>query len=183
MPLACVPILHRWQDDGQHFLLIRRSLADPQEMGYYFVFAPQATTLPEMVQAIGARWHIEEDVENGKDMGLDHYEVRSFIGWYRHITLVLVALADFPGMCVSERCSASPAAACACPTRLPALPLTVVFRAPSAGTADLAFSFVCLLGSGLVLVASWPPQSCQLLPHQTSSQGWLILAGSKTQGS
>jgi hypothetical protein len=107
-----------------------------------------------MVSAIGAGFHSEEDFENGKDMGLDHSEVRSFIGWYRHITLVLVALADFPGIGVSERCSASPPAPCACPTRLPALPLTVVFRAPSACTAYLAFSFVCLWGSGLVLVAS-----------------------------
>ena len=56
---AAVPILHRWEDDGQHFLLIRRSIADPQEKGYYFVFAPPGTTLQEMVQAIGARWHIE----------------------------------------------------------------------------------------------------------------------------
>jgi SRSO17 transposase len=58
---ACVPILHRWEDDGHHFLLIRRSLTDPTEKAYYFVFVPQGTTLPEMVKAIGARWHIEED--------------------------------------------------------------------------------------------------------------------------
>ncbi len=122
---ASVPILHRWEDDGQHWLLIRRSLTDPHEKAYYFVFGPKKTPLPEMVSAIGARWHIEEDFENGKDMGLDHYEVRSFIGWYRHITLVLVALAFLTGICVSERCSASPPAPCACPTRLPALPLTV----------------------------------------------------------
>jgi hypothetical protein len=32
---ACVPILHRWEDDGQHWLLIRRSLADPHEKAYY----------------------------------------------------------------------------------------------------------------------------------------------------
>ncbi len=56
---ACVPNLHRWEDDGCHFLLIRRSIADPQEKSYYFVFAPQGTTLCEMVQALGARWHIE----------------------------------------------------------------------------------------------------------------------------
>jgi len=130
-----------------------------------------------MVQAIGARWHIEEDFENAKDLGLDHYEVRSFSGWYRYITLVLVALAFLTGICVSERCSASLPAPAAFPTRLPALPLTVVSRASFACTAYLACSFVRLLGSGLVLVASWPPKSCQLLPHETSSQGWLILTG------
>ena len=53
----------------------RRSVSDPQDLSYYFVFGPPATTLHEMVQALGARWHIEEDFENAKDMGLDHYEV------------------------------------------------------------------------------------------------------------
>jgi SRSO17 transposase len=69
---AAVPILHQWEDDGRHWLLIRRSISDPQEKRYYFVFAPKGTSLAEMVQAIGARWHIEEDFANAKDMGLDH---------------------------------------------------------------------------------------------------------------
>jgi SRSO17 transposase len=56
-------------------LLIRRSLTDPNEKAYYFVFAPKGTTLPEMGAASGARWHIEEEFENAKDLGLDHYEV------------------------------------------------------------------------------------------------------------
>ena len=46
-----------------------------------------------MVQAIGARWHIEEDLHASKALGLDHYEVRSYVGWYRHLTLVLLAAA------------------------------------------------------------------------------------------
>jgi SRSO17 transposase len=75
MPLACVPILHQWEDDGRHWLLMRRSRIDPREKAYYFVFAPPDTTLCEMVKAIGARWHIEEDFETGKGLGLDHYEV------------------------------------------------------------------------------------------------------------
>jgi SRSO17 transposase len=45
---AVVPILYRWQDDGRHFLLIRRCIDDPQEQAYYFVFAPLGTTLQEM---------------------------------------------------------------------------------------------------------------------------------------
>jgi SRSO17 transposase len=72
---ACVPILHRWQQDGQHWLLLRRSLSDAQDLKYYLVFAPVGTTLEQMVQASGGRWRIEEDFENGKDLGLDHYEV------------------------------------------------------------------------------------------------------------
>jgi len=72
---AAVPILHQWEDDGCHWLLIRRSLSDPREKRYYFVFAAPGTTLQEMVKALGARWHIEEDFANAKDLGLDHSEV------------------------------------------------------------------------------------------------------------
>jgi hypothetical protein len=100
---ACVPILHRWDDDGRHWLLIRRSISDPAEKVYYFVFAPKATTLHEMVKAAGARWHIEEDFENTKDMGLDQYEVRSWTAWYRHITLVMLAYAFLVGICAQVR--------------------------------------------------------------------------------
>src|SRR6266852_2564962 len=123
---ASVPILHQWEDDGRHSLLIRRSLTDPNEKAYYFVFAPKGTTLPEMVAAIGARWHIEEDFENAKDLGLDHYEVRCFIGWYRHITLVLVALAFLTGICATERFSPSPPA----PFPLPAHPTVLALTVP-----------------------------------------------------
>jgi hypothetical protein len=100
--------------------------------------------------------------ENAKDSGLGHDEVRSFIGWYRHIRLVLVALAFLRGICATEQCSTSPPAPSAFPTRLTLLPLTVVSRASSACTADLARSFVCVSGAGLVVVASWPAKSCQL---------------------
>ncbi len=96
---AAVPILHQWQDDGQHWLLLRRCLSPAQQTTYYLVFAPAGTTLPQMVQAGGARWHIEEDFENGKDLGLDHYEVRSYLGWYRHVTLVMLAQAFLTGIC------------------------------------------------------------------------------------
>jgi SRSO17 transposase len=46
-----------------------------------------------MVGIVGKRWHIEEDLEATKDLGLDQYQVRSWIGWYRHITLILLAYA------------------------------------------------------------------------------------------
>jgi hypothetical protein len=41
-------------------------------------------------------------VENTKDLGLDDYEVRSYVGWYRHITLVLLAYAFLVTICVQE---------------------------------------------------------------------------------
>jgi SRSO17 transposase len=129
---ACVPILHHWEADGRHWVLLRRCLSDPREIAYYFVFGPPATTLPVMVKAIGARWHIEEDFETTKDMGLDHYEVRSWIGWYRHITLVMVAQAFLTGICAQDTASASPTlsveasvALDAAPSARPLLALTV----------------------------------------------------------
>jgi hypothetical protein len=53
-----------------------------------------------MVQASGARWPIEEDLQATKALGLDQYEVRSYRGWYRHTTLVLLAYAFLVSLCV-----------------------------------------------------------------------------------
>lgn len=103
---AALPVLHRWQDDHRHWLLIRRSLTDPPDTRYYFVFAPEEASLPEMVEAIGARWTIEEDFEAGKALGLDQYEVRIWIAWYRYVTLVILALAFLTGICASEQVAA-----------------------------------------------------------------------------
>ena len=88
--------------DGRHFLVVRRCLDDPNELAYYLVFAPLDTTLPTIVQAIGARWRIEEDLQTGKDLGLDQYEVRSYLGWYRHLTLVMLAAAFLVSIAVHE---------------------------------------------------------------------------------
>lgn len=74
------------------WFLARRSLDDPEELAYYIVFAPQHTALAEVVQVAGARWVIETGFEAVKgEAGLDEYETRSWTGWYRHITLSLLA--------------------------------------------------------------------------------------------
>ncbi len=106
---ASLPILHQWADDKRHWLLIRRLKSDPSEKTYYLVFGPAGTTLEVMAGAIGARWGIEEEFENAKDLGLDQYEVRSFVGWFRHMTLVLLVLAMLTVICTRERltCAAS----------------------------------------------------------------------------
>ncbi len=100
---ALLPVVHQGVVDGCHWLLIRRCIDDPKEKTYYLVFAPPATTLQEMVWTLGKRWHIEEDLEATKDLGLDQYEVRSWIGWYRHITLVLLAYAFLVGIRVHDQ--------------------------------------------------------------------------------
>jgi SRSO17 transposase len=89
LPLA-TPLPPAWR----RWLLVRRSLSDPTELTAFVVFAPQTTTLAEAVQIAGARWTIESCFEAAKgEVGLDHYEVRSWTGWYRHITLAMWAYA------------------------------------------------------------------------------------------
>jgi len=78
-------------------LLIRRPLDapdDPKKLAYYLTFAPQGTLVETLVAVAGRRWAIEESLEAAKgEVGLDHYEVRHSHGWYRHITLSMLALA------------------------------------------------------------------------------------------
>jgi hypothetical protein len=81
---ARLPVLHQGRVDDRHFLVLRRCLDDASQVTAYLVFARPATPLPLIVQAIGGRWHIEEDLQASKDLGLDQYEVRSYLGWYRH---------------------------------------------------------------------------------------------------
>jgi SRSO17 transposase len=77
-----------------HYLLARRSLSQPDELAYYFVFAPATVTLQQVVQVAGTRWQVEQAFELAKgEVGLDEYEVRTWVGWYRHITLAMFALA------------------------------------------------------------------------------------------
>lgn len=78
---------HRW-------LLVRQSLGTPTALSAYMVFAAQVITLEEVVRVAGTRWTIESGFEAAKsEVGLNHYEVRSWTGWYRHITLAMWALA------------------------------------------------------------------------------------------
>ena len=76
------------------WLLVRRSLSTPSELTAYVVSAPHATSLQEVVRGAGSRWTVESRCEEAKgEVGLDQYEVRSWTGWYRHITLAMWALA------------------------------------------------------------------------------------------
>ncbi len=88
------PIGTGLQEPGQRWLLVRRSIAEPTELTAYVVFAPAGTTLETLVAVAGTRWTVESDFETTKgEVGLDHYEVRSWVGWYRHITLAMWAQA------------------------------------------------------------------------------------------
>ena len=89
-----LPLAEPQEPGWRRWLLVRRSVSAPQELQAYVVFAPQHTALPEVVRVAGTRWTIESGFEAAKgEVGLDHYEVRSSTGWYRHITLAMWALA------------------------------------------------------------------------------------------
>jgi SRSO17 transposase len=75
-----------------YWLLARRSLADPTDLAYFVCFGPVRTPLAELVRVAGARWAVEEGFEAAKgEVGLGDYEVRRWGGWYRHVTLALLA--------------------------------------------------------------------------------------------
>jgi SRSO17 transposase len=75
------------------WLLVRRSRSDG-ELAFYACYGPAATPLVGLVRVAGTRWAVEEGFQQAKgEVGLDHYEVRKWPGWYRHITLALLAYA------------------------------------------------------------------------------------------
>ena len=68
--------------------------SQPGELAYFVCFGPAGTALEELVRVAGTRWAIEECFEEAKgQVGLDQYEVRRWDGWYRHITLAMLAQA------------------------------------------------------------------------------------------
>jgi SRSO17 transposase len=94
---AFIPLVAPTAAGFEQALLIRRPLDapdDPKKLAYYLTFAPVGTRIETLIAVAGRRWTIEESIEAAKgEVGLDHYEVRHSHGWYRHITLAMLALA------------------------------------------------------------------------------------------
>jgi SRSO17 transposase len=83
----------------ERWALGRRSIRGPDAYAYYLAFVPAGTALEDIVRIAGRRWTIEIAFEEAKgEVGLDEYEVRSWTGWYRHITLALLAHAFLVGI-------------------------------------------------------------------------------------
>jgi SRSO17 transposase len=77
-------------------LLARRSLTrnskGEYEIACYLCCAPTGTTDDDLIRVAGARWAIEDYFQIAKtEVGLDHYQVRRYDAWYRHITLAMLA--------------------------------------------------------------------------------------------
>ena len=74
-------------------LLIRRNIADG-DLAFFTTWCPAATPIETLVSIEGHRWAIEDSFETAKnEFGLDHNETRSWHGWHRHVSLVMLAFA------------------------------------------------------------------------------------------
>jgi SRSO17 transposase len=95
--VASLPVYQDTTPPGwARWLLVRRSLTPNSkgelELAYYLCCAPAGTTDDELIRVAGARWAIEECFQTAKtEVGLDHYQVRRYDAWYRHITLAMLA--------------------------------------------------------------------------------------------
>jgi SRSO17 transposase len=94
------PRLYDWAVIGTaapgHQLLVRRSLHPGEkgqlELAYFRCWSPRPVTLAELVAVAGARWAVEDCFAEAKnETGLDHYQVRRYRAWYRHVTLSMLA--------------------------------------------------------------------------------------------
>jgi SRSO17 transposase len=95
-----------------HHLLVRRSLHRNEkgeiELAFFRCWSPRPVTLAELVAVAGARWGVEDCFGEAKnEAGLDHYQVRKYRAWYRHITLAMLAHAF---LAVTTRAARQPAA-------------------------------------------------------------------------
>jgi SRSO17 transposase len=74
-------------------LLIRRNIADGA-MAFFSTWCPKGTPAKKLIAVEGRRWAIEDSFETTKnELGLDHNESRSWHGWHRHVSLVMLAFA------------------------------------------------------------------------------------------
>jgi SRSO17 transposase len=74
-------------------LLVRRKIADG-DLAFFSTWCPVGTSIETLVKVEGHRWAIEDSFETAKnELGLDHNETRSWHGWHRHVSLVMLTFA------------------------------------------------------------------------------------------
>jgi SRSO17 transposase len=88
-----------------HLLLVRRSISKPSELAYYICRTSTPVPVAELVRIAGSRWAVEETFQffTKNETGLDHYPVRRYHAWYRHITLSMLAAAFLAVTAHTER--------------------------------------------------------------------------------
>ncbi len=89
-------------------LLIRRKIADG-DLAFFTTWAPRGTTIERLAKIKGHRWAIEDSFETTKnELGLDHNETRSWHGWRRHVSLVMLGFAMMAAIRVHANKAALP---------------------------------------------------------------------------
>jgi SRSO17 transposase len=74
------------------WVVFRRSTSDPTEIKYYLSNAPAEIAKTDLVRQAGLRWPVETAIEEAKsELGMDHYETRTWRGWHHHMTLTVLA--------------------------------------------------------------------------------------------
>lgn len=74
-------------------VLIRRNISNG-DLAFFTTWCPAGTDIQTLVTVEGHRWAIEDSFETAKnELGLDHNETRSWHGWHRHVSLVMLAFA------------------------------------------------------------------------------------------
>ena len=74
------------------WIVFRRSLGQDPKLKVYLSNAPADTPVTELVRVAGMRWPVESAIQESKEaLGMDHYEVRSWLGWHHHMTECLLA--------------------------------------------------------------------------------------------
>ncbi len=87
-------------------LLIRRHIANG-DLAFFTTWCPAGTPIETLVSVEGYRWAIEDSFETAKnELGLDHNESRSWHGWHRHVSLVMLAFAMMAA--IRQRANATP---------------------------------------------------------------------------
>jgi SRSO17 transposase len=144
-------------------LLVRRKLDEPDEMAFHLTLAPEGTDLATLVRVAGRRWTIESCFEAAKgEVGLDEYEVRSWTGWHRHVTLAMLAhayLAVVRKVAVGGRATARPGRGPAAADRAGGAPAAL---APAVGAQPRSRG-----RPRLVALATPPPAARPPLPLAT----------------
>lgn len=74
------------------WLLVQWPEGEPEPTKYFLGDLPASHSLRRLVRLAKGRWKIEQDYQQLKEeLGLDHYEGRSWAGWHHHVTLVMLA--------------------------------------------------------------------------------------------
>jgi len=89
---ACLDLEADPEKGMGRWLLVRRSTDDPEDRGFYQAYGPKGTSIEELVRVCQDRWAVEQCFAEAKgEVGMDHYEVRRWDAWHRHVTLCLLA--------------------------------------------------------------------------------------------